>query len=98
MSVSYRTGDTIKYPVWLVFDKSGDVRMTRRQPACAATERAMSLDINLPLSLFATPSLSAHITVADGGLEPVVIDLPAVADAVRGVVGVEVVVTRGPDE
>lgn len=91
---SYRRGDYMEYGLWLVFDKDGGVRMSRGQPGLAIGERAVSLAVSLPLALFATPQLSARLTVEapDPSAHPQ-IDVQAAETALRGVVGCDVQIT-----
>lgn len=65
------------------------VRVTAGTPALGRSERAMNLKMSLPISLFETPSISATINVAEPN-QPVHIDASAIADAVRGIVGMDV--------
>lgn len=82
-------GNHYQYGLHLIFHKNGDVRLTRGHPAMVADERAVSLEVKLPLALFRTPSLKATLTV-DAPDQAAAIDLAAAAEALRGVVGAEV--------
>lgn len=88
---SYRMGNKMVFPFWLVFSKDGDVRMTRKETNLSSSERAISMIAELPLSLWSTPSLRATITVAhDLATSEVKIDLNAAAEALRSSLGVDV--------
>lgn len=87
---SYRSGETLIVPLWLIFDSGGGVRMTRLQPGLAADERAMQLEVKLPIALFRTPQLKASIEIEHQ--EPTVppIDLTAATDALKTALGCDV--------
>ena len=65
------------------------VKVTAGYPALARNERAMNLKISLPLALFEAPSLTASIKV-DHPSQTIQIDTDAIAEAVRGAVGMDV--------
>ena len=56
-------GDHTEYAFWLVFDRHGNLRMTRGEPGLDRSERAMSLIMQVPASLFSTPALKGTIVV-----------------------------------
>ena len=91
-TVSYEVGKTMKFPLWLIFSDTGEVRMTRREPSrLARDERALFLEATLPLSLWATPALSARLTVeAPGTPATVKLDLAAASEALKGALGVDI--------
>jgi hypothetical protein len=94
---SYKTGENVVYPLWLVFDRDGSVRMVRREPSLDRNERAMALSVRLPHSLWSTPSLSATITLAEGETAPSFnIDIEAASEALRSALGVDVHVVEAP--
>lgn len=86
--------DTIECSLWLAFTASGDVRMSRGQPALGIGERAVSLTIMLPTALFKIPQLSARLTIdaPDPSTVPQ-IDVRAAEAALRSVVGCDVSIT-----
>lgn len=92
MSPRYSTkrSDHIEYEFWLVFDAAGGMRLTRAQPGIERGERAMSCTAKLPLSLFSTPTLRATIGIAEGVPASFDIDVSAVSEAIKNVVGVDV--------
>lgn len=79
------------------YNQRPSVRVTAGEPKLDRRERSMNLKITLPAALFQTPTLSARIEV-DSPTQQIVID--AVAEAVRGVVGmdVDIQVNRGEDD
>lgn len=88
---------------WLVFtDSASAPRLTVREPSLHRDERAMFMDITLPKSLWATPSLTGKVLVEDPGLSPVTIDGAALASAVRQAIGmdveIKVIPPTAPDE
>lgn len=88
---SYRSGDKMVFPFWLIFSKDGDVRMTRKAPDISSAERAVSMYAELPLSLWSVPSLSASLKVNhDPATSEVNIDLEVAAEALRSSLGVDV--------
>jgi hypothetical protein len=88
----------VEIDCWLTID-AGDpkqswnrrpgVKVSAGEPSLTRQQRAMNLKIKLPLALFETPSLSATINV-DQPLEAVHIDAEAIAEAVRGAIGMDV--------
>lgn len=88
---SYRTGDKLKFPMWLVFHRNGTVRLTRTAGQVSRDERALFLDATLPISLWDTPSLRASLEVqsAEPGAE-VRLDVVAASEALKGALGVDI--------
>lgn len=86
---STRSGDHMVYDVHLVFDDQGGARMTRGAPGLNRNERAVSLEVKLPLALFRTPLLRATLTV-DAPDQAAAIDLNAAQDALRQALGVDI--------
>lgn len=88
---TYSTGDNLVFPFWLIFSRSGDIRLTRKEPSIASSERAVEMFATLPLSLWSTPMIRASITVQhDPSTTNTVIDLNAAADALKSAIGVDV--------
>lgn len=84
------------YALWLVFEQSGGVRMTRGQPDCDRDERAVALTVKLPTALFRTPVLAATLTIDAAEVPAQQIDVEAAANALRGALGCDIdVVVRG---
>jgi len=86
---SHRSGDCMVYGMYLVFDADGGARMTRSAPDLARNERAVSLEVRLPLALFRALSLRATLTV-DAPDQRASIDVTAAQDALRGALGVDI--------
>jgi len=87
-SSTYRSGNDLIFGFWLIFDKSGDVRMTRRPPSLDRNERAVSMDARLPLALWATPTLSAQLVV-NADAAPA-INMEIATDALKSALGVDI--------
>lgn len=85
---THRTGDSLRFGFWLIFDVDGDVRLTRRPPSLSRTERAVSMDATLPLVLWATPSLRAQLTV-EADATPT-INMEVATAALRSALGVDI--------
>lgn len=84
-------GDHVEYALWLVFDKYGNVRMTRGEPALARSERALSLLTRLPTSVFSLPTLSGTITIEDtSDGQRVDLDIRAAQHALKEALGVDI--------
>lgn len=90
------TDSTVFLDFYLVIDpgepgwnRRPGVRVTAAQGKLDRRERTMNLKIALPLALFETPMLKASITVDDPSV-PISIDAEAIAEAVRGVVGMDI--------
>lgn len=92
MSPRYSTvrSQEVEYAFWLIFEETGGLRLTRAEPSLDRAERAMACRVTLPRSLWRTPSLSATITVADGGGPVVNLNIDALREAVRQSVGVDI--------
>jgi len=65
------------------------VRATATYPKLARNERTINLKMELPIALFETPSMVARIRV-DAPEQVVTIDAETIAEAVRGVIGMDV--------
>jgi hypothetical protein len=87
---SYRSGDHWVVSFWLIFDRVGNVRLTRGEPRLDRDERGMAMTVSVPVALFQTPSLRATMTIE--APEPAVppIDLTAAADALKQSLGCDV--------
>lgn len=77
-------------PLWLVFDRQGNVRMTRNEPDVGRAERAMKLTATVPLTLFSTPTISATLTIDAPAFPPRQIDVTAAAEALKGALGCDI--------
>lgn len=94
---SRRVGDHLVYGLHLIFDADGGARMTRGQPDLGRNERAVSLEVKLPLAMFRTPSLRATLTV-DAPDQAAAINVEAAGEALRGALGVDIDITvREPE-
>lgn len=79
------------FDIWLVFKRSGSVRMTIREADIARDERKMFLTVRMPKSLWSSPELKGTITVTDDNREPVLqIDAQAASEALRQAIGVDI--------
>lgn len=92
----------ITYSGWLVVDELGAMRLSRAEPGLASGERAISVSLQVPRSLFRTPTLRATVVVPDGAA-PALIEAETVAElerAVKAATGLELVLTHsaGPAE
>ena len=84
----------IPYKFWLVFDeKGGTPKSTKNQPATNNRERSMQVSVSLPEAIFKVPQLSASITMKDAGKTGLHLDIPAMENALSGVVDGNVVIT-----
>lgn len=78
----------LRFDFWLSFDESGTMSMSRNKPSVHRTERAMFMQVTLPLSLWATPEIKASVVVADGGALNV--DIAKTSEALKAILGVDV--------
>lgn len=76
-------GDPERYP------RRPSARISAGPPSLARGERALNLKVSLPLALFEQPEIVASIRV-DQPQQPVRIDTTAVAEALRGVIGMDI--------
>jgi hypothetical protein len=88
--------DRIEYSLWLVFDDTGGVRMTRAAPNLCREERAVALTCTLPKSLFRTPTLRATMTIDDAGAGALAIDVEAANVAIKQALGVDIDLRLNP--
>lgn len=78
---SFRTGPNIRYGGYLIVDKGGAMRLSRRPPPLSAGEVAIGLQVDVPRAVFERPQLKAEVTVPAGaGLTP--------DQAIQAVVGI----------
>lgn len=88
---------------WLTIGRNlsgGDrptVRVTANYPELARNERTLNLKMQLPLALYEAPALTASIKVESPD-QAVSIDTTAIADAVRGAIGLDVDITVAAPE
>ena len=83
--------DRTEYAFWLVFDRHGNLRMTRGAPGLDRTERAMSLHMQVPASLFDTPTLSGTILVeATHEGSKTTVDVRLAESALREALGIDI--------
>lgn len=73
--INHSTG-LMTYSGWLIFDKTGSMRLNRSYPNLASGERAVQLKLKVPKSLFAEPEFSVEIDLNDNRepMEPDVIE------------------------
>lgn len=83
----------IEYPMVLIFDADGGVRLTRAEGKLKPNERTMHLAVTLPRSIFKRPTLKAEVKVdpIDISIPPVKVD--AIQDALRDAFGADVLLT-----
>lgn len=87
------------FDFWLVFNRNGSIRCTKREPDVTRDERKMFVKTALPKSLWSSPALRATIRVTDDDHEPKFnLDLTAAADALRQTLGVDVDMRIVPPE
>jgi hypothetical protein len=79
-----------RFDFWLVFDKEGPMRLTRKAGKLSRNERALFVQATLPQSLWETPTLKASIVVADPGSAQRSVDVAAAAEAVRQAIGLDI--------
>lgn len=89
-----RADNSLQLDFWLTVGRGSDgghpsVKATAGYPQLGRNERAINLKIKLPLSLFTLPSLTARIEV-DEPVQAISIDTSAIAEAVRGAIGMDV--------
>ena len=76
---------TLTMNLHLVFTEEGEVRLTRSAPALARGERSMALSLQVPRSIFKTPTLQGRIVVDDSQFDARVAEIACDADqALRG--------------
>lgn len=80
----------VPFDLHLRLKKNGSAQLTMKPPqAVAADERYMKLHIDVPLSIFETPTLSATITVHDKG-QDVELNVEAMSDALSKASGLTI--------
>jgi hypothetical protein len=85
----------IYYHYWLTFGYDGTLkgsmpRVTKNEPNTGRGERAVRCTARLPLSLFATPSISVVMDVPDSGAPALIANVEVAADAFKQTLGVDV--------
>jgi hypothetical protein len=86
----------MKVPFFLIVNKKGSVRVNKTPPALGFDEISISLDLELPDSLFKKPLLSATIKVKESDVKPRVISPEIknnIEEAIKQHSGVEVKLT-----
>lgn len=71
---------TLTMDLHLIFTEEGDVRMTRSTPALARGERSMALSLQVPRSIFKTPTLQGRIVIDDSQFNARVAEIACDAD------------------
>ena len=91
MASRHTVGDakTLRMSMWLVFNPEGNIRLTRDEPSISAKERAMQLTLNVPRSIFKTPSLRGEITLNDQNFDQHIAQIATDAASVLGITGLE---------
>jgi hypothetical protein len=79
----------LEFGFWLVFNSTGDIRLTRGRPSCTRDEHSMKMVVSLPKSLWQQPQLSGHITITDPAA-PINIDVTAASEALSTALGVDI--------
>lgn len=76
---------------WLAFNITGAARWTKGEPTVGRHERAINVRLQVPRSLFNTPTLRANISIPDDGAPLAYeIDAETVAEALKTSLGVDV--------
>lgn len=86
------------YDFWLVFASDGKIRVTREPPSTSRNERAMKMRATLPRTLFKTPELTGTIKIAEPDGKAFEVDVQALADTVKEVMGLDVVFEIKPPQ
>ena len=89
-SWNVRNNTAIQFDFWLVFELSGSMRLTRREPKLDRGERSIYIEAVLPKVLWETPSLRGTINVADPGAMAATFDIAATAEAIKKAVGLDI--------
>lgn len=89
---------TIKYSFWLRFSRGGAVHATKGQPSMGVDERSMQCNVELPLSLFIRPQMTANIVIGELPERPFNIDIKAAETALSEVLGAQVIFTVTPPD
>lgn len=87
---SFRYQDHWKVGLYLIFNAEGDVRMSRGYPSMSGNERALSITMKVPHSLFKVPQLSATITLGEKEVPDTEIDIAAAEAALTEALGARV--------
>jgi hypothetical protein len=85
----------IEYDFWLTFDYNGTLkgpspRSTKNEPQTGRGERAVRCKARLPLSIFATPSITMVMDVPYRDAPDVVANVTAATDAFKQTLGFDV--------
>lgn len=82
---SYVGRDQISYTGHLVVDEKGGMRLTRAAPSLDRGERAVQVKLNIPRSIFKTPSLAVNIDISDPDGPAILAEaVSEAASAIRG--------------
>lgn len=96
---SLRRQDHWEVALFLIFNDRGDARMTRGFPDMAGNERALSLTLKIPHSLFKVPQLSATIALGEKEVPDAHIDIEAAEAALTEALGARVeIMVKEPDD
>lgn len=93
----------ITYDFWLTFDYTGAAkgpapRSTKNEPDTGRGQRAVRCTARLPLSLFATPSISMVMNVPYRDAPDVLANVTAAADAFKQTLGFDVEMRIHPSQ
>lgn len=85
----------VTYEFWLAFDYTGSSkgpvpRVTKGEPQTSQGVRAARCEVKLPLSIFATPSISLKVDVPYSETPDVLANFTAAADAFKQTLGFDV--------
>mgnify|MGYP001481585266 CR=1 FL=1 len=86
---------TLNLDFWLIVARGTNgsnrpsLRINADYPNLARNERAINLKVTLPVALFELPTLTAQINV-EHPRQAVTVDASAIAEAVRGAIGMDV--------
>lgn len=76
---------------WLAFNINGAAKWTKGEPNVGRHERAINVRLQVPRSLFNTPTLRANISIPDDAAPSAFeIDAVTVAEALKATLGVDV--------
>lgn len=80
---------TVQMNAWLIFTSEGNLRMTRDAPKLGAKERAMQITLQIPLSVFKTPTLKGVIKVDDPANSQMIVEVAHNASEVLKTAGLD---------
>lgn len=95
----FENEDTYFFRGHLSLHPNDGVKFTQNPPkSVSGGSRVMEIEVAVPKVVFATPTLSARIAVADAGAPTFDVEATAAADALKAVVGAQVTVEVRKEE